>query len=272
MSVASQKNQASWDAFADRYAARVHTQADLDALVREPARAFHAGTWHVIRDCLPEVRGARVLVPSSGDNKAVFAFAMLGARVTSADISQNQLANAARAAQQLGLSGIEFVRADTMTLDGIPAGEYDLVYTSNGVHVWIDDLDAMYQSIARVMRPGGHSVMYEIHPFNRPFDDAGKIVKPYDSTGPFEDNNEVTFAWRVMDILGAMLRAGLSIRRFEEMFAEKDYFDPFMVPLQAQVDAGFHEYDHAEVDRMHDWRENPMAALPQWLSVSAQKG
>lgn len=32
-------------------------------------------------------------------------------------------------------------------------------------YAWISDLNAMYQSIARVLRPGGLSVLYELHPF-----------------------------------------------------------------------------------------------------------
>jgi glutamyl-tRNA reductase len=43
--------------------------------------------------------GLHVLVPSSGDNGAVFAFHMLGASVTSADISERQLENAKKLAR-----------------------------------------------------------------------------------------------------------------------------------------------------------------------------
>jgi hypothetical protein len=49
---------------------------------------------------IPELRGRKICVPPSGDNHAVFAFAMLGTQVTSCDISENQLANAERVAKQ----------------------------------------------------------------------------------------------------------------------------------------------------------------------------
>lgn len=88
----------------------------------------------MLRSAFDSFKGLRVLVPSSGDNGAVFAFHMLGASVTSADISGRQLENAKKLADGEGWN-IEFVRADSMTLDGIPDGKFDLVYTSNGVHV-----------------------------------------------------------------------------------------------------------------------------------------
>ncbi|MBQ8315021.1 MAG: hypothetical protein IJ427_13000 [Lachnospiraceae bacterium] len=44
-----------------------------------------------------------------------------------------------------------------------------MVYTSNGTHTWIPDINRMYYNIFRVLKPGGYSMMYDIHPFNRPF-------------------------------------------------------------------------------------------------------
>lgn len=265
------KNRASWDAFSDRYTARLHAAQELEKLARDPASAFHKTTWAMIREAFPDFHEKRVLVPSSGDNKAAFAFAMLGAKVTSADISQRQLENAEKAAAKLGIGGMRFVRADTMILEGIEDGAYDFVYTSNGVHVWIDDLGGMYRNIARVMKPGGKYALFEIHPYNRPFDDGARIIKPYDATGPFEKGGEVTFAWRLMDILGATLGAGLRLLRFEELCAEKSYTDPAWVPCEKQVRDGYTEYDHAEVDALYDWRTNPMAALPQFFSAVWEK-
>jgi len=36
-----------------------------------------------------ELKGKKICVPSSGDNHVVFAFALLGAKVTSCDIAEN---------------------------------------------------------------------------------------------------------------------------------------------------------------------------------------
>lgn len=71
----------------------------------------------------------KVLLPSSGDNHAAFAFALLGADVTSADISEKQLEHAKVIADKLKLK-INYVCDDTMQLSNIPDNSFDLVYTS----------------------------------------------------------------------------------------------------------------------------------------------
>lgn len=265
----TQLNGDSWNEGAARYSALVHSEKMMKRLLGDPKGAFAEATWRMIEDYAPPLAGLTVLVPSSGDNHAVFAFAMLGAYVTSCDIVQNQLDNARRVASAYDWGArIRYLCCDTRTLAGVEDGAYDLVYTSNGVHVWIDDLDAMYASIRRALKPGGLCVMYDIHPFQRPFDDSARIVKPYDLTGPFDDGNEVTFTWRVMDLQNAMLGAGLRLLRVEAFPAEKDYDWPFMLPLEDKLKGK--TLTREDVDRLHDWRQNPMAALPNWISMAAR--
>ena len=266
----SEKNKNSWNEGAATYSSFNHSDKFMKHIIEAPANAFHHTTWELINKFVPDIRGKKICVPSSGDNHAVFAFAMLGAEVTSCDISENQLANAERVAKQHGWNkSIKFICEDTMKLEGLADNEYDFVYTSNGVHVWINDLPGMYRNIYRIIKPGGMYIMYEIHPFLRPFDDALNVVKPYDMTGPFESETEITFAWRVMDITNAILDAGLSVKHIEEMYAEKDYNWPFWISY-ADIAKGV-TAAREEVDRMHDWRHNPMAALPNWISIAAKK-
>jgi len=266
----SNKNKISWNNTAAAYSAVSHNEKVMNWLTKNPLTAFHHTTWEMIKTYFPDLHGKKICVPSSGDNHAVFAFAMLGADVTSCDISENQLANAERVASKYGwCKSIEFVCADTMALDSIADNAYDFVYTSNGVHVWINDLPGMYRNIHRIMKPGGVYVMYEIHPFQRPFDDDAKIVKPYDATGPFDNQTEVNFHWRVMDIMNAMLDSGLIATRVEEMFAEKDYNWPFWISCE-DIMKGV-TASKEEVDRLYDWHNNPMAALPNFIGISAKK-
>ena len=266
----SNKNKASWNEGAAAYSALCHSEMIIKKIIENPANAFHRTTWEMIQKYIPDLRGKKICVPSSGDNHAVYAFAMLGASVTSCDIAENQLINAERIAREYGWdASIEFICADTMRLDGIADSAYDFVYTSNGVHVWIDDLPGMYRNIFRIMKPGGVYIMYEIHPFQRPFDDDAKIKKPYDATGPFESKAEITFGWRVMDIMNAMMDAGLTVVHIEEMFAEKNYDWPFFISLEDKLKGV--TATREEVDRMYDWHNNPMAALPNWISIVAKK-
>ncbi|MBQ8596638.1 MAG: class I SAM-dependent methyltransferase, partial [Lachnospiraceae bacterium] len=128
----------------------LRTDEKIEELVNNPASAFHPEVYNLINKYIPDLKDKRILLPSSGDNHAVFAFALLGANVTSADISERQLENAAEIAERLNLK-IDFVCDNTMELSNIENDTYDLVYTSNGTHSWIPDLNIMYHNISRVL-------------------------------------------------------------------------------------------------------------------------
>ncbi|NBD27938.1 class I SAM-dependent methyltransferase [Paenibacillus glycinis] len=256
----------SWNQWSETWYRRYRTDDVIARLIREPESAFHPAAFALIRRAMPELRGKRVCVPSSGDNHAVFAFHLMGARVTSCDISENQLANSLKIAQQYGWD-IDFVCEDTMKLDSLPAGEFDFVYTSNGVHVWIPDLHGMYGSIHRVLRDGGSYVMFDIHPFMRPFGDNadGKlnVANPYDATGPYGEIP--TYRWRMQDIANAMAASSLRIAGIEETYAEDGSFW-----VDESVEDG-EPLTPQELEDLCDWRKNPKAALPQWLLIHAVK-
>lgn len=265
-----EKNRRDWEAYSQKYMAFNLSDKVLDSLKAKPQSAFDPVVWGMIQRYMPSLGNQRVCVPSSGDNHAALAFALLGAQVASCDISQNQLAAAKRAAEKLGLGGrIAFRQEDTMRLAGLPEDEYDLVYTSNGVHVWLNDLPSMYRNIHRVLKPEGLYMMYELHPFQRPFGEGLKVVKPYDSTGPFEDEATVNFAWRVQDIVNAMLDAGLRLLRMEEIMPKPDYERPFFVKNQEIVDG--RRLSREEVDALYDWRKNPAAVLPEMIVLAGRK-
>ena len=246
------------------------TDEVVSAILRDPSTAFHPATWALLRRYIPDMEGKDVLVPSSGDNRAVFALAALGARVTSCDISEKQLELAGETARRFGLD-IRFRQEDTMRLAGVADGAYDLVYTSEGVHVWIDDLDGMYASVFRVLRPGGIYCNYELHPFCRPFAyDDGKpqgkeivVRKDYDAVGPFDEGT--TYLWRLGDILSAAAGAGLRLLRLEEMHDDPQTGHFWFYEAQRA------RMTEEEKRAYYDLRRNPLAALPQWFSMAATK-
>ncbi|MCL6442995.1 MAG: hypothetical protein K6T83_05995 [Alicyclobacillus sp.] len=108
--------------------------------------------------------------------------------------------------------------------------------------------------------------MYDVHPFIRSFaDDTKKItvVKPYDVLGPFGEPG--TYTWRMQDIVNAMVSSGLYIRRIEEMYAEYNTF-------WFEVSGEREKMSKEEIDQLYQWEHNPLAALPQWLSIRATRG
>ncbi|MCL2404874.1 MAG: methyltransferase domain-containing protein [Defluviitaleaceae bacterium] len=241
-------------------------QVGLDILNEKVENAFPAVVWDMIHQDIPDLRGKRVLVPSSGDSIMMFAFHLMGAKVTSCDISDSQLNNAKKIADKYGWD-IEFIQQDSMLLDKIPNETYDLLYTSNGVHVWIHDLLGMYNNFYRVLKPGGRYIMCEIHPFLRPFDmkndDNIVVKKPYSETGPYPNEGVFTYTWRLQDFINNISSAGFRITRMEEF-----------TPGTECWDIGFYnsaEEAKADNHRKYDWKLNPWAALPQWFGLSAIK-
>lgn len=263
-----EKNRQDWNQSAQSWSEWNHSEKVLRPILEDPSKAFHPAVWAAFQKYFPDFKGKRVCVPSSGDNLAVFAFALLGARVTSCDISENQLANARKIAERENLEdSIEWIQADTMRLDSVADEAYDLVYTSNGVHVWLDNLPAMYGNIYRILKPGGWNIIYEVHPFLRPFDDSLKVIKPYSCTGPFEDETTVNFHWRMQDIVNAVVESGIRLMHIEEMYDQKDDIQPAEVDdlIQGQ------EFSREAADPMYDWKQNPYLALPQWLCLVGKK-
>jgi transcriptional regulator with XRE-family HTH domain len=263
-----EKVQKKWDEYSDSWYLRYRCDETINKIIDDPSSAFHHTVWEKIISIFSSLKGKRICVPSSGDNHAVFAFAILGAKVTSCDISQRQLENAEKIANKYGWD-IEFICDDTMHLNKLQSELFDFVYTSNGVHVWISDLNAMYRNIYRILKKSGNSLVYEIHPFCRPFDDSEmklKIIKPYDWTGPFIDGQDgiPRYGWRIQDICNAIFESGLSIRHMEEMFAEYGTYwfchreDEYYIPKE-------------EKDKYADWKVNPYAALPQWMMLHLVK-
>ena len=252
--------RAYWDETSDSAWYRsLRTDEKIGRLKEKPESAFHPAVYALIRKYLPDLKGRRILLPSSGDNHAAFALAMLGADVTSADISERQLENAAVIAKQLGLE-IEFICDDTMALSHIRDRAYDMVYTSNGTLSWISDIDSMYRNICRVLKPGGYSVLYDLHPFNRPFSGeawkAPEIIKSYHDVFP-------DLHWRLQDLVNSQIGAGLGICELAELPA---------------LDASFwFTYDELrnkspeQLEGINDWKKNPMAALPAWVALVSRK-
>jgi SAM-dependent methyltransferase len=154
-------------------------------------------------------------------------------------------------------------------LDKFEDNKYDLIYTSNGVHIWIKDLVIMYKQFYRVLKENGYYIFFETHPIIRPFNDSGneiKIVKPYDLIGPFHhDNCGDEYKWRVEDFLKGLLSAEFTIKDYREIKSK---------PIDLMAHNWFYnsreelEKDNA---KKFDWTKNPWAALPQWMSCKVKK-
>jgi SAM-dependent methyltransferase len=258
-------NRRHWDAAAARW----RKLQDRDQLWRrchlDPELAFDGEALAVIREFVGNLVGKQACVIGSGDNYAAFALAGMGAAVTSTDISGEQLRVAAARAAELGLE-ITFVRCDAADLRPLDDATFDLVCSTNGFLVWIAEPTRVFSEVCRVLKKGAFYVLYDVHPFMRPWKEQVtpiEMEKPYTDTGPFEyvEAGQPTyeFNWTVSDILNPLLESGLSLRRIAESSARDSRFwqDDSYLPGTA--------------GDLLDWRHNPRAGLPVWLTLAAQR-
>ena len=166
--------------------------------------------------------GKAACVLGSGDNEVAFALAGMGSRVTSVDISEEQLRIAEERASILELKMV-FLRADVTDLTGLQDDSFDLVYTGGHISVWISDIKKYYSEAVRILRPGGRFVVNDYHPIRRMWLDGSgpKPLHRYFNRGPYEyksDEGLPTFEyhWTVTDHIQAVLDSGCRVVRVDE--------------------------------------------------------
>jgi len=264
----SEKAKNQWNERSDEYFKR--GTEDYPKIIENPEKAFPINLYPLIKKYTGDLKNKKICVPSSGDNIAAFGFYLLGAKVTSCDIAENQLKNAKIIADQYNFdyNRLEFICQDSMKLEKIQDDEYDLVYTSNGAHIWIDDLTEMYKNFHRILKSGGYNIFFETHPMIRPFDSSTydvKINKLYEDVGPHDDGAE--YEWRTQDFVNAICSAGFAIQEMQEFHSLRE-------------DLHAHNYlyiieEHKDRYSWHgdtfDWKVNPWAALPQCLCICSKK-
>lgn len=246
-------NQKRWEAAARNWKAMHDRRGTWKLCAQSPELVFVPEEMKHLQ----AVAGKRIAVLGSGDNLVVFALAGMGARVTSVDISQNQLEVAQERATELGLD-IEFLQADVTDLSALSDASFDLVYTGGHVAVWVAELEKYYGEAGRILKTGGLFMINEYHPFRRvwkfgadhleveyDYYDRGPFVFKYDEDVLHRQEGELAqyeFHWRISDLINAMLTAGCRL------------------------------IDTAEFgDHVGDWEGAPMAGLPEYLLLVGQK-
>lgn len=253
MNTMHEANRKGWDAASQNWQAMIEDRVDWRKCPEDPTIALSQEEL----DHLGDVSGRDVCVLGSGDNLVVFALAGMGARVTSVDISQNQLDTGAERAVELGLD-ISFVRADVVDLGSLANESFDLVYTGGHVACWVSDLKLYYSEACRVIRKGGAFMVSEYHPFRRLWQESPdelKIESTYFERGPHQDDRSedvpgtpagslpsYEFHWTVSDYVTALMDAGCELEAIDEFG-----------------------------DKVERWEYSPMTGLPYYLLLVGRK-
>ena len=169
---------------------------------------------------LANVEGRDVLCLASGGGQQSAVFALLGARVTVADLAEAQLRGDRRAAEHYGYQ-VTTVRADMRDLSALEGESFDLVYQAPSM-AYVPDVRRVYAEVRRLLRPGGKYRVEYTNPAVEFVDCADwdgvgyRITKPYAERVRRRDDGVIEFRHHLSDIFNGLVEAGLSIRQVEE--------------------------------------------------------
>jgi SAM-dependent methyltransferase len=102
---------------------------------------------------LGDVRGKDVLCLAGSGGQQSAAFGLLGANVTVYDLSDEMLARDREMAEHYHLDTVT-VQGDARDMTALDTDAFDVVWQAHCLS-FISDLGAMYDGVARVLRPGG---------------------------------------------------------------------------------------------------------------------
>ncbi len=218
--------------------ATIHAQHNMERLLADLQDPNVCGLDEIERTFFANVnvQGKAVVQLCCNNGRELMSVKKLGAgRCVGIDISERFIEQARQLAQTSGLA-CEFVCANVLELAADDDGAFDIVYITIGALTWIPDLEAFFRVVNRLLKPGGHLFIYDMHPFLNVFElDDPEGVLPtaqltYFNKGPHPDTHGLDYFgnidygasvnyWyghKLSDVIGGCLRHGLAVERFEE--------------------------------------------------------
>ena len=183
---------------------------------------------------LGDINGKTVLHLQCNTGADSIMLARMGAVVTGVDLVPDNIIYARKLAEDCGIEDIRFIESDIMTLMDFHHDKYDIVFTSEGVLIWLPDKKRWAETIRHCLKDDGFFYIHDGHPFCYIFDEVefskGKLIAkyPYFSKAPDvcegiggyagERKPARTYEWmtKVSDIINSLAESGLFIEYMHE--------------------------------------------------------
>jgi SAM-dependent methyltransferase len=245
-------HEANRDSWNSATAAHLSHKSGLAKFLREGGSTLFPEELELLGD----IRGLRLVHLQCNAGPDTLSLARRGADALGVDISDTAIASARRLAQDTEIPA-RFERGDVYDwLEGAQkkADRYDLAFASYGALPWLSDLERWAQGVRGVLAPGGRLVVVEFHPVMLMYDqqlarkfayskhgepnvwaggvddyvaNAREMLVPWGYAEGVRDFRNGSpcydYSWSLAEILGAVLRAGLRIDRFEEYAFSNGY-------------------------------------------------
>ncbi len=180
------------------------------------------------------IEGRSVAQLCSNNGREIISLKNMGAgRCVGFDISDEAIGQANELAHAASVE-CEFVRTDLYDISSDFDQAFDLIFMSAGTLGWMPDLKSAFGVVARLLRPGGRFLIYEMHPVLDMFDSATdnpiEVLHSYWKTDPYVGEGldylgdgsykcptaEHWFHHTLGGIFGAIFENGMLVEAFTE--------------------------------------------------------
>lgn len=257
----TEANRKAWDETAP-----VHQASQLEELLTgfgDPAYLFLDET---AREWLGKmgVQGKAVAQLCCNNGRELISIQRLGAgRCVGIDISGKFIAQAEQLNAAAGADCI-FLACDVYRVPAEYDAQFDLIYISVGAFGWLPDLAGFLDVCARLLRPGGKLLIYEMHPILDMIEDIPNL--------PPKLENSYFLAEPLSSDTGLDYYEGVEYESSTSYWFHHKMADIIQCSLESGfVLTGFAEYPH-DVSDVFAYLEKDEARLPLSYVLSARLG
>ena len=196
----AERNREAWNEVAP-----IHRKGRKADLRQEVAQGSFNALNEVERDALGRigVSGKNVAHLCCNNGRELISILKMGAASgVGFDISDDFIEEARELAALSG-THCDFVRTNVLDISHDYDDAFDLLIFTVGALCWLNDLQPLFAVVARLLRPGGHLFIHELHPFTDMMAvegdegyDAGdqlKIVRSYFKKEPWIDEDGLDY-------------------------------------------------------------------------------
>ncbi len=246
-------NSDRWDRLVEADALFTRPYPDLDAASARP-RLDPEGR-------LGDLSGQRVLCLAGGGGQQSIAAALLGADVTVFDLSGAQLRRDREAAAHHGVA-LHIEQGDMRDLSRFDGASFDLVLHPYALN-FVPDARAVFQQVARVVRPGGGYRVMCANPFTGGLTAEDWTGQGYPLSRPYLDGAPITYRdqqWVYHRTEGT-----------DDIQPPREYRHALSTVVNGLVEAGFvilhlTEHTHSQPDAAPGTWEHFTTFAPPWFT------
>lgn len=181
---------------------------------------------------LGDIRGKKVIHLQCNTGADTISLARMGAGVTGVDLVPENIHYARKLAADLGIGDARFIESNVLEIMDKHHEKYDIVYTTEGVLIWLPDLYLWARNVRHLLADGGFLYLLDGHPFYLVWDEEKlpelAVKYPYFRKTPDKDESiggyasepkkAVNYAWMytIGEIVTALSQAGLHIEWLHE--------------------------------------------------------